>query len=120
MKKLLILALLPLVTLTAYCQDSTKVANSTLVNFKRFADKCDSLQVRYQEKSVLLDSTIVNYFALLNKMEARNAKNIELAAQLEKVNDDLLKVSKNPFGNLTAFLTGGVCGIVLALLLVLL
>jgi len=87
------------------------------VNFHKFADKCDSMKVAYQQKSVLLDSTVTNYFKLFDDMEKERLRNVELTQKLQTVNDDILSIYKSPFRNMGSFLTGTLVGALVVLLL---
>lgn len=113
-------ALLLMLSFHSFSQNTIEVKKTTLISIKKDLDKCDSLKVAYTFKSALLDSLVATNFRLFDKLEYEQEKTIVLSEDLKKTNDDLLKATKNPFGNINAFLTGGVAGILVTLLLVLL
>lgn len=116
----MITALLLILSCASFSQNTISVKRSTLISIKKDLDKCDSLKVAYQFKSALLDSLVETNFKLFDKLELERTKTVTLSADIKQVNEDLLKATKNPFGNINAFLTGGLCGAVVVLLLVLL
>lgn len=113
----MITALLLILSLPIFSQNTISVKRSTLVAIKKDLDKCDSLKVAYTFKSALLDSLVETNINLFTKLENERKKAFELTFEIDKVNRDLIKANKNPFGNLNAFLAGGIAGILAAVIL---
>lgn len=81
------------------------------------SQKCDSLWTAFKSKSLLLNEYTEVSLRMLDSLESERKKSIELIGKLQKANDDILKIYKNPFKNANSLITGGLIGFVLAVIL---
>lgn len=81
------------------------------------SQKCDSLWTAFKSKSLLLNEYTEVSLRMLDSLESERKKSIELTDKLQKANDDILKIYKNPLKNVNSLITGGLIGFVLAVIL---
>lgn len=99
--------------MTVYSQDSTKVANKTLENFKRFADKCDTLKVAYFSQTLVLDSLIIENNKMFNDFKAVREDKFKLQTELDQKEHDFHKILQRPTrGWLIPLVLGAAIGII--------
>ena len=63
-----------MMSVKSFCQDTTEVKNTTLDKIIKDLNKCDSLRVAYERKSLVLDSLVYNNVSIFNKLELSNER----------------------------------------------
>ncbi len=85
-------------TLSSFSQnikkDSVTIAKNTLKSIVKESRKCDSVKVAFTQKSLLLEDLIKNNVTMFNELEQERIKRNKLQSQLQKTNEDLLKLTK--------------------------
>lgn len=82
---------------SSYSQDSENkklVKVSTLKNIAKEIEKCDSLRVRYFEKSQLLDSLVKTNLSIFKELDNEREQRIKIENQLQKNQRDQIKQAK--------------------------
>ena len=75
--------LLLIMSVKSFCQDTTEVKNTTLDKIIKDLNKCDSLRVAYERKSLVLDSLVYNNVSIFNKLELSNEREKELQKNID-------------------------------------
>jgi hypothetical protein len=57
-------------------------------------ERCDSLQVAYDKKTIILDKLIDTNLAVFNELETEKAKQEKTQKQIDILNKDILKESR--------------------------
>lgn len=108
--------LLLMMTLVSFSQSTSRlVKNTTLVKIMKQIERCDSLQVAYDSKSIELDKLVATNLSIFGKLETETLKRENTQKELNKLQKDILKESKK--GN-NGFLYG-IGGIIVGMIAVL-
>ena len=109
MSKLLIALIFLLIGEIGFSQDTTTIKNSTLDKIIKDLDKCDSLRVAYDQKSIIIDSLTVHNINLFTDLKEQNNERIILQEQLNE--------KFKPQKNTKPILIYGVAGIIIGVLI---
>lgn len=78
------------------------------------SQKCDSLRVAYNQKSVVLDSLVLQSIATFNKLESNRSERLKLEEEVAKINKQLQKKKRNTF---TYLVSGVGAGLIVGILI---
>lgn len=110
------IGLLLMMTSVAFSQNTTRqVKNTTLVKIMKDLERCDSLQVAYDKKSVILDKLIDTNLAVFGELEKEKAKQIKIQKEVDKLNNDILKESRKGKNGFVYGIGGIIIGMVAVL-----
>lgn len=113
------IAILLMCSWTVYSQNiRTKVVPiPTLVAIYKDLQKCDSLQVAYNSKTIELNSLINTNLAIFKELEVERTKRLLYESELDKANKTLLKATKNSNNTLLWVGGGTLTGIIIGVLI---
>lgn len=90
---------------------------STLKAMGKDLEKCDSLKVAYESKSVQLDNLITANLSMFKELENERNKRLQREKELARTNELIIKQSKKQNNNLIFGIGGISLGIILGVLI---
>ena len=109
-----------MLTSTAFSQDlisEIPVKKNILENIARYVEKCDSLRVAYELKSITLDEVIESNKTLLLQLEENSKKTAIITQNLKDANEKIANMSESFNNKIFNFGLGALIGLVIGVLI---
>lgn len=94
--------------------EKIQIKKSTLVSIMKESQKCDSLRVAYNQKSIVLDSLTLQTISIYDKLENNRSERLKLENKINEINKQLQKKKRNTF---TYLVSGFGAGLIVGVLI---